>query len=351
MLWARSSNRFTRGRCNALIPVRGARPITPTSTQLEHRVLLILDRLRAKEPTEDLRVEIKTEWPTDISRAARRIAGHANAARGEPILWIIGADEKQGVIVGAGEEELANWWPQIQSQFSEGVAPDLLLHLIVPTEAKAVVALLLDTTRTPYVVKNPDGGTVQLEVPWRDATSVKSARRSDLIRMLVPLQQLPDVEILDARLDTYVSQEGSPNRVWSLGLELYIVPVSREQIVIPFRKCRATLAIAPFLPERTLSPLRVQPGAMHQLGGDPIPSLTVRGGNAELVIDGPGSAYLSASFNEELPRVRGSVEDAVVRVTLQSVHTSFSAVAEARLTFKTDSNPDTPKWAYISQIL
>lgn len=318
-----------------------------TPSQLEHWVLSVLDRLRAKEPTEDLRVEIKTEWPSDISKVARRIAGHANAAQGESVLWIIGADEKNGVVVGAGEKELADWWPQVQSQF-DGIAPDLM-HLIVPTEPKAVVALLFDTTRAPFVVKNPTA-SAQFEVPWRDATGVRSARRSDLIRLLVPLQHLPDVAIRQAKLDTYISQENNPHRAWSwsLWVELYIVPLSEERIVLPFHRCGVTLTILGILPERSLH-VAVHAGAKHNVGGYPIQSLTITGGNTELVIDGPGSAYLTSHFDEEVSPVRGTtIGDAVVRVTLQPVHTNVPAVVEAKLAVTFGAGAETPKWAYAS---
>ena len=44
--------------------------------------------------SEDDRVELKGEWPTDIPKAARRIAGHANASGGQSVLWVIGLDEE-----------------------------------------------------------------------------------------------------------------------------------------------------------------------------------------------------------------------------------------------------------------
>src|SRR5438874_2299483 len=91
--------------------------------EIEHWALTVIDALKRGAPTEDVRVELKAEWPTDPSRAARRIAGHANAAAGENILWLIGVDEATGV-AGAPFTELATWWPRIQSQFDE-LAPEM----------------------------------------------------------------------------------------------------------------------------------------------------------------------------------------------------------------------------------
>ena len=318
-----------------------------TPSQLEHWVLSVLDRLRNKEPTEDLRVEIKTDWPSDVSKVARRIAGHANAAQGEPILWIVGADEKSGSVVGAGEKELADWWAQVQSHF-DGIAPDLT-HLIVPTEPRAVVALLFDTARAPFVVKNASG-PAQFEVPWRDATSVRSARRSDLIRLLVPLQHLPDITIRQAKIHTYISEDNNPHRVWSwsLWVELYIVPLSRERVVLPFHQCGVTLTVPGLLPARSLN-VGVHAGAKHDLGGNSIPSLTISEGNTELVIDGPGSAYLSCAFDEEVRPAGTVIGDAFVRATLHPIQTSVPAVVEATLAVTFGQGKETPKWVYTSR--
>jgi len=43
----------------------------------------ILERVEKKQPVEDTRVELKAIRPTDIKKTARKIAGHANAARGD----------------------------------------------------------------------------------------------------------------------------------------------------------------------------------------------------------------------------------------------------------------------------
>ena len=127
----------------------------------------VLERVASHQPIEDSKVEVKREWPTP-QKVARRIAGHANAARGEPILWIVGADEKTGEVVGATFDELADWWSQVRSEF-DARAPDLTT-INLSWNAKTVVALQFDTNRSPYVVRNPEygkpqGGAVEREVP------------------------------------------------------------------------------------------------------------------------------------------------------------------------------------------
>jgi hypothetical protein len=111
--------------------------------QLEGWALDVLDRVASGGRLEDSRVEIKREWPDPVE-AARRIAGHANAARGAPILWLIGVDEKARTIPGADYKELANWFPRLQSQFDE-LAPSLQ-DLNVPYKGVTVIALISKLT-------------------------------------------------------------------------------------------------------------------------------------------------------------------------------------------------------------
>lgn len=119
------------------------------NTRLEYWVIDVLDRVVAGDPVEDSRVELKRIWP-DPDRAARRIAGHANASHGEHVLWVIGADEKEG-IVGAPNMDSATWFDQIKSRFV-GVTPTLH-DLAIRHSEETVVALCFDTSRAPYVNK------------------------------------------------------------------------------------------------------------------------------------------------------------------------------------------------------
>src|SRR5579859_5952769 len=76
-----------------------------------------------------------------------------NAARGETILWAIGADEKQGLITGANYQDLANWFPQVKACFE--IEVPALQDLNVLYKGRTVAALCFDSSRFPYVVKNP----------------------------------------------------------------------------------------------------------------------------------------------------------------------------------------------------
>ena len=169
--------------------------------EIEAWVIRIVDQVRNNHPNEDARVELKAAWP-ETYKAARQIAAHANSARGENILWIIGLDEKKGVI-GVDNKELSNWYSQVESYFDD-IAPELI-DLNIHVGRQTLIALLFFTDRAPFVVKNPaygtkDGGSVELEVPWREGRKTRSARRGDMIRLLEPLLHQPLIEVLDIDL-------------------------------------------------------------------------------------------------------------------------------------------------------
>ena len=116
-----------------------------TPRQIEAWAIRVLELVENKQNVEDTRVELKTEWPTEMNKVARQIGGHANAARGEPILWLIGVDERAGKVIGAPPSEFANWYPAVGKEF-EGTAPECI-HLNVPHNGVTVPALLFETDR------------------------------------------------------------------------------------------------------------------------------------------------------------------------------------------------------------
>jgi hypothetical protein len=202
---------------------------TVETHQIEDWAYRIIEGVGKRQPSEDSRVELKAEWPDPI-KAARRIAGHANASSGGPILWLIGVNEQRGV-VGAAVEELSTWFARVKAQFEE-LAP-VLMDVNVPVGDLTVVALLFETDRVPYVVKNSAGGPVQFEVPWREATSIRSARRSDLIRVLSPLRALPEIEVLRAELE---ATRAGKHLNWILDVDFYISVDAGHQVDIPYHR-------------------------------------------------------------------------------------------------------------------
>jgi len=283
-------------------------------------------------------VELKAKWP-NAKEAARRIAGHANAAHGEPILWLIGVDEKEGV-VGANNEELANWSAQVSAEF-DGLAPQILRDLNVPVEGGTVVALLFDTDRAPYVVKNPaygqpHGGPVQLEVPWREARSTRSASRHDLLRILSPIQKNPSFELLDVWLKVYPEQTGySPdggltysdekNLTWKLHMDFYVVPKTDTRVVIPFHHCEASFEVPGHMPRTQFKSIVMEPlSSLYHHRNDVttrIDSLTIESTKYEVLINGPGKIELLGEAT--LPKAEIYWEETEVRVSFLPVESAY----------------------------
>jgi hypothetical protein len=143
-------------------------------------------------------------------------------------------------------------------------------------------------------VKNPSHGSqgagpVSLEVPWREGTSTRSATRSDLIRVLVPLAQMPTVEVLTGYLRANLVAQGSLG--WYLEMQLYIVASSQSQIVFPFHKCSVWVGIPDERRQVTLNKVYIE-SYPKPAPGTPS-SLTVRSSQTEAIIESVGMVKVS----------------------------------------------------------
>ncbi|MDX6307192.1 MAG: hypothetical protein QOI06_238 [Nocardioidaceae bacterium] len=161
--------------------------------QLEAWVLDIVEHVVSGRRYEDDRVELKAAWPTDFRKTARQIAGQANRAGGETILWIIGIDEDAHRLTNPEPAELANWWPTVGKCFCE-LAPEMDT-INVATKGHVLVALQFDTNRAPYMISWP-GGRPDLEIPWREGNRTRSARRSEILQSLVAEVGVPSLELI-----------------------------------------------------------------------------------------------------------------------------------------------------------
>jgi hypothetical protein len=167
------------------------------SQQVEARVLQLVDRVLSGGRIEDDRVECKGAWPTDHRKAARQIGGLANAAAGEPIMWIVGLDEDSNRLVDPGTVEPSEWWGKVQKVFAE-LAPEVEWLQVPIVGSQGVTALLFATSRAPYVVQTDGRSGVHREIPWRAAGATRSAHRSEILRSLVGEVQVPRIEPISA---------------------------------------------------------------------------------------------------------------------------------------------------------
>ena len=271
--------------------------------RLEAWALSMVTRVNAHERVEDARVELKREWPAP-QKAARRLAGHANAVAGVEILWIIGLDEDDGV-VGAGSAELADWWAGTQSQF-DGVAPSMT-DIRLDVGDKSLCALVFETTRAPYVVNNPahgsqGGESVSKEVPWRDGTRVRSANRNELLRILVPAAVVPEIEVLEgdgvAKPYVVATEPRVCGTELEFSLSMYMTPRGESATVVPFHRCTCVATGASV--EQRIEKFQVslsRPRAYRGEGRDHSDSVTMERTSNELIVTGPGKCHLKAAID------------------------------------------------------
>lgn len=266
--------------------------------ELETKVLGIVERVVKNQPIEDDFIELKSEWPKDHKRSARQIAAHANASRGQPVLWIIGLDETRGV-TGADHNEISNWFNQIKSCFDNFIAPDLR-NLAIPYRGKTLIALYFETDRAPYVIKDPKGGQITFEVPWREGNSTRSAKRTELLRLLSPLQKNPQFEILSGTLILTTKGTRDEETILRLESELYVTTCSYEAIIIPFHRCKAYWSTYNKKAGKEFINIRLDPPKRIKRSGSLLGtkvrnlSLTIESTNSEVLIDRAGLLKLTA---------------------------------------------------------
>ena len=298
---------------------------------IENWALNIIERVESKQPVEDSRIELKAEWPKDINKAARQIAGHANAAHGEPILWLLGVDEKEGV-KGINYEEISNWKQAVEAKFDE-LSPSLT-HLNIPYEGKTIVALLWEIERRPFLVKTPKGGAISLEVPWRDATSTRTANRKDLLKMLYPVIKNPSFEVIKGEF--IISKEEIDNYgqticIGGLSLYVYIVPGSKDRVVIPYHKCEVKLKFIKTGLTINIESVWFKSGTGFQFTGMPSPSPTIDCTPSEIIVTGPCMAIINTnnpSLSTEQKSLAAGDMNVEVKVNPVNAETSISIISK-----------------------
>lgn len=166
---------------------------------LETKVIIAVDQLRAGQHVEHDLIECKRNWPQE--HKARQLAGSLNRAGGDPVIYIIGIDEKTGDVHDVSGTDIHDWWSQIVPQFDH-TPPELVRHLNVQVGdgGEHVVAVAVASDRAcPYVVKTGKGNQ-SFEVLMREGTGTRSARRDELLRISLPTVSLPEVIALEGQL-------------------------------------------------------------------------------------------------------------------------------------------------------
>jgi len=266
---------------------------------VEEWAFRVLERVKRGQSKEDTLVELKSNWPSarDI---ARQLGGHANSARSQPVLWLFGVDEREGV-VEFEPQDTAAWRDQLNREF-DGFAPRFD-HYDLEWEGRSFSAFAFETDAAPYVVLNPKrnetgAGPFDREVPWREGRT-RSAKRAELILSVRPPARLPIIEVVSGRVTVTHPQPNQPHN-WDVGVELYGVSQSLERMFLPFFGLQAYIATS------SGEQLEFERCGINSSSDDPHVTY-VR--NHQLVIDGAGrfrfygalrTEALSQDLNEPL---------------------------------------------------
>jgi hypothetical protein len=322
--------------------------------ELEAAGLEAVSRVEKGLGIEDARIEAKAEWLNDRFKAARRIAGHANASGGEPVIWLVGLDEKRGV-VGADPGELKGWWEGVRGWFEGGVWPELLLDLAIPLPEGVLVALAFATDRAPYLVRNPhhgqkEGGAVQWEVPWREATAVRTATRRDLIRLLEPQTRRPAADVLDAAV--WVTRGYNETTLewffeWHAAIRIYLVlPVTAMAFPRHLARLDCLFDLSPrsiTIPIGSFGPL-LGSGTSVSRNGIPINSRRMEVSPDDVLLHGSGAIELRGGEQSDefaLP------ECMRLRVQLGFVPGGGELVRQATLTCLGSTDSEETQWVLL----
>lgn len=192
-------------------------------------------------PVEDSKIEFKSEF-IEPAKAARRLAAHANASTYDSFIWVFGARE-DGKVVGVDKANFASWFAQV-ARFFNGVPPRPK-EVTFSVDDKTLMAVAFDPDAPPYVVSNPLGGSIGFEVPWREATTTRSANRAELLQVLVPQAKLPKIEVLAARVLFGRERQDYNNERYSATaqIHLYVAQLSLEPIALPTHRVRIEFSI------------------------------------------------------------------------------------------------------------
>lgn len=199
-------------------------------SEIEYQALQVLDGRAESEE----RVARFHRWPAPARTLARRLAGEANAARGLPLLWLLTGHTPSRRILS----EFDSWIEELGGHF-DGLPPTIRA-CPVEHDGRHWLAVQIETTRLPFVVRHGRN----LEVPWKLDGTLRSASRSELMRLLVPAARLPVFELIEAELLFFKNIDpGTSRRApfrWALDTTLFLVPNADDRVVINAPRCSVT---------------------------------------------------------------------------------------------------------------
>jgi hypothetical protein len=282
--------------------------------------LEVVRRLKTGAQLEDRRVELKREWPKpeagSYAKAARQLAGLANANHPENVLWLVGIDERQRQVVGAGSVETASWWAAVGSCF-DGDPPDLA-DVVVAVDGCTVVALCFGTSAAPFVVKNPLHGTaghvIASEVPWRDGTRVRTIRKHELRTLLAPRLTVPEIAVFSASLTLHapIGADGEPAPRWTGQMVWTVESIVPKRLTLPVYRMSLQIEFTDHGYVANVQPVFRDTRQLAYSDGAP----DVRYVGDYIVIDGPGMIETLVMSDKEPPPLPSAVLASPATLTL-----------------------------------
>lgn len=211
---------------------------------LEAKVITAVDRIRDGQLVENDLIECKRSWPQE--NKARQLAGSLNRAGGDAVVYIIGIDDKTGGVHDVSDTDVLDWWNQIVGKFDH-TPPEMIRHIDVQVgDGEHVVAVAISSDRAPYVVKTGSANP-SLEVPMREGTGTRSARRDELLRLLIPTVRLPEVVVLDVSLRGEFYSQGGRAGTQTLSctgqLRIYVEHNGNGLVTLPAHGMRGRVTI------------------------------------------------------------------------------------------------------------
>lgn len=212
-----------------------------TPVEFELMVVKAVQRVLGGGQLEDDVFEAKRQMP-EIDKLAERIGGHANSAHRQPIVWIIGLNEKTHDLHPIGNVEPAHLEQQLASRF-DGEAPRLKYcrRIDVPHQRGGqVLALAFETSWPPYVLNRRVGGDWGLVIPFRQGTRVRSARRSEILELLYERTLAPRTRLLSGELS--ITKAGG-HQARLNGRALFILDPGSPPAFLPYSDMTVELTV------------------------------------------------------------------------------------------------------------
>jgi hypothetical protein len=288
--------------------------------QIEARAVQAVEAVLAGGRIEDDLIECKADWPDESK--VRQLAAHANSARGEPIIWLIGVDEKMHQLTKPRDIDPADWWAVMSKRFDE-VLPELLHMTVHIDEGKTVAALAFTTDQAPYVITTgAEQGRVEREVPIRVATGTRSAHRHDLIRMLAPVVTVPQAFPIKVSVQAHQATEHD-TPLFSLNATVYFEHLGGQSVMLPAHQMWAradfeTSHLASHLPP-------IDMPISHYGGETPYEPFGIQQTHDGVVVSGPGSLEVGGVGDIEAENL-----DLLRQVTPLQVRLSFGVAGMDR---------------------